>query len=335
MADELRARPARAAITAVAAYVPDRVLTNAELSQRLDTSDEWIVTRSGIRERRMGAPGETTSMMGAEAVRRLMDKHGLRPDDIDAIIVATVTPDMLFPATACLIQDQLGLTQAWGFDLSAACSGFLYALTTGAQLVASGVHQRVVVVGADLMSSIIDPLDRTTAVLFGDGAGAALLELAEADYGILDFYHRVDGSGRNDLLMPAGGSLLPPSIATVTARQHFLKQNGRAVFKFAVTTMVESVQMILRRNGLAASDLAMVIPHQANQRILDATAERLGLPPERVASVLSRYGNTTAATLPLALDDVIKTGKIVRGDLVVFTAVGAGLTSGATLVRWQ
>lgn len=335
MPDELRARPVRAAITAVAAYVPDRVLTNAELSQRLDTSDEWIVTRTGIRERRIGAPGETTSMMGAAAVRRLMDRRGLQPGDIDAIIVATVTPDMLFPATACLIQDQLGLTRAWGFDLSAACSGFLYALTAGAQLVASGVHQRVVVVGADLMSSIIDPLDRTTAVLFGDGAGAALLEGAEADYGIIDFYHRVDGSGRNDLLMPAGGSLLPPSIATVTGRQHFLKQNGRAVFKFAVTTMVESVQMILRRNGLAPSDLAMVIPHQANQRILDATAERLGLPHERVASVLARYGNTTGATLPLALDDVIKCGKIVRGDLVVFTAVGAGLTSGATLMRWQ
>jgi 3-oxoacyl-[acyl-carrier-protein] synthase III len=335
MPDELRARPTRAAITAVAAYVPDRVLTNAELSQRLDTSDEWIVTRTGIRERRIGAPGETTSMMGAEAVRRLMDGRGLRPEDVDAIIVATVTPDMLFPATACLIQDQLGLTRAWGFDLSAACSGFLYALTTGAQLVASGAHQRVVVVGADLMSSIIDPLDRTTAVLFGDGAGAALLETAEADYGIIDFYHRVDGSGRNDLFMPAGGSLLPPSVATVTARQHFLKQNGRAVFKFAVTTMVESVQMILRRNGLTPSDLAMVIPHQANQRILDATAERLGLPHERVASVLARYGNTTGATLPLALADVIKCGKIVRGDLVVFTAVGAGLTSGATLVRWQ
>ena len=335
MPDELRARPTRAAITAVAAYVPDRVLTNAELSQRLDTSDEWIVTRTGIRERRIGAPGETTSMMGAEAVRRLMDGRGLRPEDIDAIIVATVTPDMLFPATACLIQDQLGLTRAWGFDLSAACSGFLYALTTGAQLVASGAHQRVVVVGADLMSSIIDPLDRTTAVLFGDGAGAALLETAEADYGIIDFYHRVDGSGRNDLFMPAGGSLLPPSVATVTARQHFLKQNGRAVFKFAVTTMVESVQMILRRNGLTPSDLAMVIPHQANQRILDATAERLGLPHERVASVLARYGNTTGATLPLALADVIECGKIVRGDLVVFTAVGAGLTSGATLVRWQ
>jgi 3-oxoacyl-[acyl-carrier-protein] synthase III len=335
MPDELRAKPSRAAITAVAAYVPDRVLTNAELSERLDTSDEWIVTRTGIRERRIGAPGETTSMMGAEAVRRLMAGRGLQPGDIDAIIVATVTPDMLFPATACLIQDQLGLTGTWGFDLSAACSGFLYALTTGAQLVASGVHQRVVVVGADLMSSIIDPLDRTTAVLFGDGAGAALLEGAEADYGILDFYHRVDGSGRNDLLMPAGGSLLPPSIATVTARQHFLKQNGRAVFKFAVTTMVESVQMILSRNGLTPSDLAMVIPHQANQRILDATAERLGLPHQRVASVLSRYGNTTGATLPLALDDVIKCGRIVRGDLVVFTAVGAGLTSGATLVRWQ
>jgi 3-oxoacyl-[acyl-carrier-protein] synthase III len=335
MPDELRARPPRAAITAVAAYVPDRVLTNAELSQRLDTSDEWIVTRTGIRERRIGAPGETTSMMGAEAVRRLMAGRGLPAEDIDAIIVATVTPDMLFPATACLIQDQLGLTRAWGFDLSAACSGFLYALTTGAQLVASGAHRRVVVVGADLMSSIIDPLDRTTAVLFGDGAGAALLEAAEPDYGIIDFYHRIDGSGRNDLLMPAGGSLLPPSIATVTARQHFLKQNGRAVFKFAVTTMVESVQMILRRNGLTPSDLAMVIPHQANQRILDATAERLGLPHGRVASVLARYGNTTGATLPLALDDVIKCGKIVRGDLVVFTAVGAGLTSGATLVRWQ
>ena len=335
MPDEPRARPARAAITAVAAYVPDRILTNAELSQRLDTSDEWIVTRTGIRERRIGGPGETTSMMGAEAVRRLMEARGLRPGDIDALIVATVTPDMLFPATACLIQDQLGLTRAWGFDLSAACSGFLYALTTGAQLVASGVHQRVVVVGADLMSSIIDPLDRTTAVLFGDGAGAALLEPAEQDYGVLDFYHRVDGSGRNDLLMPAGGSLLPPSIATVTARQHFLKQNGRAVFKFAVTTMVESVQMILSRNSLAPSDLAMVIPHQANQRILDATAERLGLPHERVATLLSRYGNTTAATLPLALDDVIRRGKIARGDLVVFTAVGAGLTSGATLVRWQ
>jgi 3-oxoacyl-[acyl-carrier-protein] synthase III len=335
MPDELPAGPARAAITAVAAYVPDRVLTNAELSQRLDTSDDWIVTRTGIRERRIGAPGETTSMMGAHAVRRLMAARGLRPEDIDAIIVATVTPDMLFPATACLIQDQLGLTRAWGFDLSAACSGFLYAMTAGAQLVASGVHQRVVVVGADLMSSIIDPLDRTTAVLFGDGAGAALLEGAEPDYGILDFYHRVDGSGRDDLLMPAGGSLLPPSIATVTARQHFLKQNGRAVFKFAVTTMVESVQMILRRNGLTPSDLAMVIPHQANQRILDATAERLGLPHERVASVLSRYGNTTGATLPLALDDVIKCGRIQRGDLVVFTAVGAGLTSGATLVRWQ
>ena len=335
MPDELRARPARAAITAVAAYVPDRVLTNAELSQRLDTSDEWIVTRTGIRERRIGAPGETTSMMGAEAVRRLMDGRGLRPEDVDAIIVATVTPDMLFPATACLIQDQLGLTRAWGFDLSAACSGFLYALTAGAQLIASGVHQRVVVVGADLMSSIIDPIDRTTAVLFGDGAGAALLEPAEPEYGIIDFYHRIDGSGRNDLLMPAGGSLSPPSIETVTTRQHFLKQNGRAVFKFAVTTMVESVQMVLRRNDLKASDLAMVIPHQANQRILDATAERLGLPHERVASVLARYGNTTGATLPLALDDVVRCGKIVRGDLVVFTAVGAGLTSGATLVRWQ
>ena len=327
--------PSRAAITAVATYVPDRILTNAELATRLDTSDEWIVTRTGIRERRIGAAGETTSMMGAQAVRRLLAKRGLAADQVDAILVATVTPDMLFPATACLIQDELGLTRAWGLDLSAACSGFLYALTLGAQLVASGTHTKVVVVGADLMSSIIDPLDRTTAVLFGDGAGAALLEPAEAGYGILDFHHRVDGSGRDHLLMPAGGSLLPPSVATVTARQHYLKQNGRAVFKFAVSTMVESVQVLLQRNGLAPSDVAMVVPHQANQRILDATADRLGIAHERVASVLSRYGNTTGATLPLALDGALGEGKITRGDLVVFTAVGAGFTSGATLMRWS
>lgn len=327
--------PTHAAITAVGTYVPERILSNAELAKSLDTSDEWIVARTGIRERRVGAPGETTSMMGAEAVRRLMAARGIAADEIDAIIVATVTADMLFPATACLIQDQLGLSRAWGFDLSAACSGFLFALTAGAQLVSSGAHERVVVVGADLMSAIIDPLDRTTAVLFGDGAGAVLLERAEAGYGILDFYHRVDGSGRADLMMPAGGSLLPSSIATVTARQHYLKQNGRAVFKFAVTTMVESVQILLQRNGLTPSDVAMVVPHQANQRILDAVGERLGIPHERVASVLAKYGNTTGATLPLALDDVLKQGKVTRGDLVVFTAVGAGFSSGATLVRWS
>ena len=324
----------RAAISAVASYVPERILTNADLARRLETSDEWITSRTGIRERRIGAPGETTSMMAAEAVRRLMGKRGLGPDDIDALIVATVTPDMLFPATACLIQDQLGLTRVWGFDLSAACSGFLYALTVGAQLVATGAHQRVVVVGADLMSSIIDPLDRTTAVLFGDGAGAVLLERAEPGYGILDFYHRVDGSGGHDLMMPAGGSLLPPSIATVTARQHFLKQNGRVVFKFAVTQMVESVNLLLQRNGLTAADIALVVPHQANQRILDAVAERLAVPHERVASVLARFGNTTGATLPLALYAAMEEGKIRRGDLVIFTAVGAGFTAGATLARW-
>ena len=327
--------PRRAAISAVASYVPERIVTNAELAKRLDTSDDWIVTRTGIRERRMGAPGETTSTMGAEAVRRLLARRGLSPDNVDALIVATATPDMMFPATACLIQDQLGLSQAWGFDLSAACSGFLYAMTVGAQLVAAGAHERVIVVGADLMSSIIDPFDRTTAVLFGDGAGAALLEPAEPEYGLLDFYHRVDGSGRNDLLMPAGGSLLPASAATVAGRQHFLKQNGKVVFKFAVTQMVESVNVLLRRNGLTASDLTLVIPHQANQRILDAVAERLCVPHERVASVLARYGNTTGATLPLALDAALAEGKIKRGDLVVFAAVGAGFSAGATLVRWS
>jgi 3-oxoacyl-[acyl-carrier-protein] synthase III len=327
--------PPRAAITGVATYVPERRVTNADLTTRLDTSDEWIVTRTGIRERRIGAPGETTSTMASAAVRRLMAARGLGPDDLDALIVATVTPDMVFPATACLVQDQVGLRGTWGFDLSAACSGFLYGLTTAAQLVASGTHRRVVLVGADLMSAIIDPLDRTTAVLFGDGAGAVLLEPAEPGYGLLDFYHRVDGSGRDDLLMPAGGSLHPASHQTVDAREHFLRQNGKVVFKFAVSQMAESIAILLERHGLAAADIAMVIPHQANQRILDATADRLGLPKERMASVIERYGNTTGATLPLALKAALEAGKIRRGDLVVFVAVGAGFTSGASLMRWQ
>jgi 3-oxoacyl-[acyl-carrier-protein] synthase-3 len=335
MPETSQGNPRRAAVTGVATYVPDRVVTNAELARTLDTSDDWIVTRTGIRERRIGAPGETTSTMGAEAVRRLMATKGLGPEDVDALVVATVTPDMLFPATACLIQDQVGMRNVWGFDLSAACSGFLYALTTGAQFVASGVHRRLIVVGADLMSAIIDPLDRTTAVLFGDGAGAVLLEPAEPGFGILDFFHRVDGSGRNDLMMPAGGSLRPASAETVAAREHFLKQNGRTVFKFAVSQMAASVERLLDRNGLKPTDLAVVIPHQANQRILDATADRLGLPHDRMASVIARYGNTTAATLPLALDDVLATGKLRRGDLAVFVAVGAGFTVGATLVRWS
>jgi 3-oxoacyl-[acyl-carrier-protein] synthase III len=327
--------PPRAAITGVATYLPERRVTNADLASRLDTSDEWIVTRTGIRERRLGGPGETTSTMAAEAVRRLMAARGLGPDEVDALIVATATPDMVFPATACLVQDQVGLRNTWGFDLSAACSGFLYGLTTAAQLVASGTHRRVILVGADLMSAIIDPLDRTTAVLFGDGAGAVLLEPAEPGYGLLDFYHRVDGSGRDDLLMPAGGSLRPASHATVDAREHFLRQNGKVVFKFAVSQMAASITTLLERQGLTPADIAMVVPHQANQRILDATAERLGLPKERMASVIARSGNTTAATLPLALEDAVLAGKIGRGDLVVFVAVGAGFTVGASLVRWQ
>ncbi len=327
--------PPRAAITGVAGYVPERRVTNADLATRLETSDDWIVTRTGIRERRIGGPGETTSTMGAEAVRRLMAQRGLGPDDVDALIVATVTPDMVFPATACLVQDQVGLRNVWGFDLSAACSGFLYALTTGAQLVAAGAHRRVIVVGADLMSAIIDPLDRTTAVLFGDGAGAVLLEPAEPGFGLLDFHHRVDGSGRHDLLMPAGGSLHPASHETVDAREHFLRQNGKTVFKFAVSQMADSITVLLRRHQLTPLDVTMVVPHQANQRILDATADRLALPRDRMASVIARYGNTTAATLPLALEDVVREGRIKRGDLVVFVAVGAGLTVGSSLVRWQ
>ena len=327
--------PPRAAITGVATYVPERRVTNAELATRLDTSDDWIVTRTGIRERRIGAPGETTSTMSAEAVRRLMAARDLGPDDVGALIVATVTPDMMFPATACLVQDQVGLRNTWGFDLSAACSGFLYALTTGAQLVAAGAHRRVIVVGADLMSAIIDPLDRTTAVLFGDGAGAVLLEPAEPGYGLLGFHHRVDGSGRHDLMMPGGGSYHPATRETVDGREHFLKQNGKTVFKFAVSQMAESITTLLTQHQLTPADIAMVIPHQANQRILDATADRLGLAPGQMASVIGRYGNTTAATLPLALDEVLREGRIARGDLIVFVAVGAGFTVGASLVRWQ
>ena len=327
--------PVRAAITGTAIYVPDQVVTNADLAHTLDTSDEWIVTRTGIRERRKAAPGETTSSMGAEAVRRLMGQRNLGRDAVDAVIVATTTPDMVFPATACLIQDRLGLQQTWGFDLSAACSGFLYALTSGAQFVASGAHRRVIVVGADLMSAIIDPLDRTTAVLFGDGAGAVLLEPAEPGFGLLDFHHRVDGSGQGDLYMRAGGSLKPASHETVDAREHYLRQNGRVVFKFAVSQMASCIETLLERNRLKPSDLAMVVPHQANQRILDATAGRLELPAERMASVVGRYGNTTAATIPLALDDALADGRIRRGDLIVLVAVGAGFTVGAALMRWQ
>jgi 3-oxoacyl-[acyl-carrier-protein] synthase-3 len=322
-------------ITGLGRFVPERVVTNADLARTLDTSDHWVVTRTGIRERRAGAPGETTATMGGTALRRLMAARALDTGDIDALIVATATPDMVFPATACLIQDDLGLRNTWGFDLSAACSGFLYALTTGAQFVVSGAHRRVAVVGADLMSAIIDPLDRTTAVLFGDGAGAVVLERAEPGYGILDFHHRVDGSGRHDLLMPAGGSLHPASAETVARREHFLRQNGRVVFKFAVSQMAECVETVLARNGLNPADVAMVVPHQANQRILDATADRLGLPHERMATVLARYGNTTAATLPLALEDAVLGGRVRRGDLVVLVAVGAGFTVGATLMRWQ
>jgi 3-oxoacyl-[acyl-carrier-protein] synthase III len=335
MAEPDNSGPLRAAITGVASYVPDRVVTNADLSRSLDTSDEWIFTRTGIRERRAGAPGETTASMSAEAVRRLMRARSLAPEDVETILVATVTPDMVFPATACLIQDRLGLPRVWGYDISAACSGFLFALTTGAQMVASGAHRRVVVVGADLMSAIIDPTDRTTAVLFGDGAGAVLLEPAEPGFGVLDFLHRVDGSGAGDLYMLAGGSRRPASAETVAGREHYLRQNGRAVFKFAVSAMADCVAALLTRHGLAPTDLAAVIPHQANQRILDATADRLGLPRERMVSVIERYGNTTAATLPLALDEVVRCGRLRRGDLVVFVAVGAGLTLGATLVRWS
>ena len=326
----------RAAITAVATYVPERRVTNAELAPGLDTSDDWIVSRTGIHERRIGAPGETTSTMGAEAVRRLMAQRGLGPEDIGALIVATVTPDMIFPATACLIQDQVGLVNTWGFDLSAACSGFLYALTTGAQFVAAGTHRRVVVVGADLMSAIIDPLDRTTAVLFGDGAGAVLLEPAEPGYGLLDFYHRVDGSGRDDLLMPAGGSASPGERRDgrgARALSQAERQGGLQVRRVADGRLHHHPPHAPPAHPRRHRDGHPAPGEPAHPRRHRRAAG--ACPPGRMATVIGRYGNTTAATLPLALDDVLQDGRLKRGDLVIFVAVGAGFTVGATLMRWQ
>jgi len=327
MPDTSQDNPRRAAITGVATYVPDRIVTNAELARTLDTSDDWIVTRTGIRERRRGGPGETTSTMGAEAVRRLMAAKGLAPDQVDVLIVATVTPDMFFPATACLIQDQVGLQSTWGFDLSAACSGFLYALTTGAQFVASGVHRRVIVVGADLMSAIIDPLDRTTAVLFGDGAGAVVIEPVERG-GFLGFELGADGGGGESLWLPGSGS------RHFDDPQSFVKMNGREVYKFATRVLVSSAQKLLDEVGMTVDDVDVYVPHQANIRIIDHAAKKLGFPPKKVVVNVEKYGNTSSGSIPLALADAAKDGRLKPGAKVLMTGMGAGLTWGSSLIEW-
>ena len=326
----------RAKISAVGAFVPPRLLTNADLEKLVATNDQWIVERTGIRERHIVEKGVGTSDLAVEAARVCLANRGIDASEIEVIIVATVTPDMLFPATACLVQDKLGAKGAWGFDLSAACSGFPYALQVGAKLVESGCHKKVLVIGADIMSSIIDYTDRATCVIFGDGAGAVLLEPCDNDeVGLVDYWHEIDGSGATALNMPAGGSLLPASAETVANKQHFVHQEGQAVYKFAVRKMAEAAETILRRNGVTGADLACFIPHQANKRIILSTAERLGLAERCVIINIDRFGNTTAATIPLAMNTAIEEGRLKKGDLVLLASVGAGFTVGATLLQWE
>jgi len=323
-----------AAITAVGGYVPEDKLTNFDLEKMVDTNDEWIKTRTGITERRiLRGEGLATSDMVVPAVKELLQKRGIDAAEIDCLIVATVTPDMIFPATANIACDKLGAKNAWGFDLSAACSGFLYAVTTGAALIESGRYKKVVVVGADKMSAIVDYTDRNTCVLFGDGAGAILLEPNTEGYGVLDSILRSDGSGAQYLHMKAGGSLRPASIETVTNKEHNIFQDGQPVFKFAVKGMADVSAELLERNNLTGDDIAWLVPHQANKRIIDATANRMGLNPEKVMLNIQRYGNTTAATIPLCLWEWKH--EINKGDLIVLAAFGGGFTWGATLIKWE
>jgi 3-oxoacyl-[acyl-carrier-protein] synthase-3 len=328
-------KPIRAKISALGTYVPPRLLTNADLEKMVDTTNDWIMTRVGIRERHIVEKGVATSDLAVEAAKKALSQRGFAATDIEAIIVGTVTPDMLFPSTACLVQHKLGAKGAWGFDVSAACSAFLYSLQTGAQFIATGVHKRVLVIGADVMSSVIDYADRATCVIFGDGAGAAILEPAEDDsVGLIDFIHEVDGSGGCYLYMPGGGSLNPSSHETVDKRMHYVHQDGQQVFKFAVRKQTEVCEKLLTRNGLKGSDIDAFIPHQANLRIINATADRLGLRPESVVVNIEQYGNTTAGTIPLAMNTAIEQGKLRKGNLVLLASVGAGFTVGATLLRW-
>jgi 3-oxoacyl-[acyl-carrier-protein] synthase-3 len=301
----------------------------------VETIDDWIMQRVGIRERHIVGPGVATSDLGKEAALVAIERAGLTPEDISLIVVGTVTPDMMFPSTACLIQSKIGAHHAWGFDLSAACSAFTYSLTTASQMVASGAHQHALVVGADVMSSIIDYKDRTTCVLFGDGAGAVVVSAAsEGDGAILDFDHEIDGSGAEALCMPAGGSRRPPSHETVSEGLHYVKQDGRAVFKFAVRKTEEIARRILERNHLTPADLDLFVSHQANRRIIESATEKLGIAPDKTLVNIDRFGNTTAATIPLALNDAVCSGRLKKGDLVLLASVGAGFTVGAVLLRW-
>lgn len=322
----------QAAITAVGGYVPDKILTNNELEKMVDTSDEWIQTRTGIKERRILEAGKATSDMAIEAVKQILDKRGISPKEIDMVICSTITGDLIFPATANIICDKVGMTNAWGFDLAAACSGFLFGLETGSKFIESGKYKKVIVIGGDKMSAILDYTDRNTCIIFGDGTGAVLLEPNLEGLGIIDSILKTDGSGREFLHQKAGGSLRPPTIETVTAREHFVYQEGKTVFKFAVTNMAEVSAEIMERNNLTADDVDYLVAHQANKRIIDATAARMGVGPEKVLMNIERYGNTTNGTLPLLLWDYEKILK--KGDNLILSTFGGGFTWGSIYLKW-
>ena len=335
----LRLKPqgrVRAKISAVGAYVPPGILTNADLEKMVATNDQWITERTGIRERHIAAKGVATSDLAVEAAKDCLQRRGIAANEVEVILVATVTPDMMFPATACLVQDKLGAKGAWGFDISAACSGFLYGLQVGAKLIESGAHRKVMVIGADVMSSILDYTDRATCILFGDGAGAVLLEACEEDeIGFVDYVHEIDGSGGSSLFMPGGGSAHPATAETVAGKMHYVHQDGGAVFKIAVRKMAELSEAVLARNGLTAEELDVFIPHQANKRIILATAERLNLPEEKIVINIGEYGNTTAGTIPLAMHTALQQGRLKRGDKVLLAAFGGGFTVGSALLQWE
>jgi 3-oxoacyl-[acyl-carrier-protein] synthase-3 len=326
----------RAKITALGTYVPPQVLTNQDLEKMVETSDQWIMDRTGIRERHVLAKGQGTSDMCVAAAKKCLAARGIEPSEVEAIIVGTVTPDMMFPSTACLVQDKIGAKGAWGFDVSAGCSGFVFALQAGVKLVESGAHSKVLVCGADANTRMTDYTDRTTCVLFGDGGGAVLIEpAAEGEIGFIDFVHEIDGSGGAALNLKGGGSLNPTSHETIDKKMHYIYQDGPAVFKFAVRKMAETTVKVLERNGVSGADLGCFIPHQANKRIIMATAERLDMPADRVIINIEKYGNTSSGTIPLAMQTALDEGKLKKGDLVLLGAMGAGFTVGAALLRWE
>ncbi len=326
----------RAKITGLGAYVPPRILDNFQLEKMVETSNEWILERTGIRERHIADKGVAASDLAVEAVKNLVERHKVDISDVEAIVVGTVTPDMMYPSTACLVQHKLNIANCWGFDVSAGCSGFVYALTAGAKLVESGGHKKVLVIGSDKNSSMIDYKDRNTCIIFGDGAGAVLLEPAAdgEEFGIIDYVHQVEGVGGQFLYMPGGGSLNPASHDTVDQNMHVVHQDGQSVFKYAVKKMSEMTERVLAKNNLTGADVDCFVAHQANKRIIMATAERLKMPLEKVIINIDRYGNTTAGTIPLAMMTAVTEGKLKKGDTVLLASVGAGFTSGATLLKW-